>query len=530
MARLRILSWNIRTFATHPPTEGDLRRIADIIVASQAGIVCIQELQIGTGVVGTVGAPIGIASTDAVAELRVMLDEIDPGGDWWSDSSGVNSGISDHMRDAYAFIWKQTPVKSKSAHAEAPDQINDMAESVILRMMGKDTFPGRRPGMFTVNVHVGTAVVPVNIISYHAQTPVNRFSKGKGSGYGINSLALLPEIGGGMQKGTGRSWSYEDEVTPLPQIDTVVVGDFNYSMDQKWAQFTYNNLLSNYQACVSDPSKVVYTTYAPSGQQALRLVSSYDNIFVLRKHSTFTPYLAYAASGAIDFIKQESIKLGTAIGFRDFGTEAAWYVIHQDMYKKQHAVRGLSDHLPVWAEFTLGAADATARHIQPTSGANFNCLLHAVFGAPVNGMYVDAAAATHRTNMVTLLTGYRTGRAIPSAGRLAPLRAAILSAMINDFDDRPVTVGQLRLLLQNTTNPFDVEGFDEAFGEYIGNINDGRMLYVHEAEVLACQQDIPLTLHYMDRGQYRTTTFCAGGQQPAVHIYHQALHFFRWTP
>lgn len=530
MARLRILSWNLRTFASHPPTAGDLRILADIILASQADIVCVQEVQIGTGVVGTVGAPISVTSLDAVGALNEALHEGDPGGDWWMACSGANSGISDHMRDAYAFFWKQQPSHSKYAHPEAPDKIDDLAEPVILRQLGEDAFPGRRPGMLTVNVYAGKAVAPVNIISYHAATPVNQFSKGAGSGYGINSLATLPEIGGGMQKGTGRSWTYEESVTALPQIDTVVVGDFNYSMDETWAAFTYKNLLSNYRACVSDPDHVVLTTYAASGQEPLRLVSSYDNIFVLLKHSTFIPVLTFSSSGCMDFIQEAAKKLGQAIGFSNFGTEAAWYVIYQDLYKQQHATRGLSDHLPVWAEFTLGARDATAQHIQPTSGAENNCLLHAVYGAPDHGMYVAPDAGARRTAMVTALRGYRTARAIPSDGRMAPVRAAILSAMINDFAAQPTSVTDLQVLLGQTANPFDVDGFDELFGRYIANIASGRMLYVHEAELLACLGDFPLTVWYLDRGQYRSAILNPAGPQPPVQIFHQGLHFSRWLP
>jgi hypothetical protein len=529
MPRLRVLSWNIRTFGTHETNAEDQRRIAEIILNSQADIVCIQELQLGAGVTGRVGAPISAESIEVISDLVFTLLESDPGGNWWYECSGADSGIADHMRDAYAFVWKENPAKSKFAHAEAPDAIVELTEPVILRQPEPDAFPGRRPGLFMVNVHFGTSVTPVNVISYHAPTPCNRFSKGIGSGYGINALATLPEIGGGMQQGTGRSWEYQPAVTPLPQIDTIVLGDFNYTMDDKWAQFTYNNLLTNYQACVSDPKNVVLTTYAPSGTQALRRISAYDNIFVLRKHSTFTPSLAFSSAGAIDFIAEQAKLLGDAIGFLNFGTEAAWYVVHLDGYKRQHAVRGLSDHLPVWSEFTVGAVDATAPHILPTSGTNNNCLLHAVLGAPVNGMYVDAAADTHRTAIVTQLQVYRTAQAIPTGANLTPVRNAILSSMINEFAADPVATTMLQLLLAGATNPFLTAGFDELFGRYLASIKFGRMLYVHEAELLACLQNITVILNYVDRGRYYSMTFNPGRPNP-VNIYHQALHFCRWAP
>lgn len=528
MARLRILSWNLRTFANYPLRPADLRQIAEIMLQSQADIVCVQEVQTGEGVIGRVGAPISAASLHAVGRLYQTLYAADPGGAWGAACSGANSGFADHMRDAYAFFWKTQPTKSAFAHAEAPDGIQGMTEPVVLRQQGKDAFPGRRPGMLTVHVHVGDAVAPVNIISYHAPTPVNRFSKGDGAGYGINSLATLAEIGGGMQKGTGRSWEYVAEVMPLPQIDTVVVGDFNYSMDQKWAQFTYNNLLSNYQACVSDPKNVVLTTYAPDAQQALRLISAYDNIFVLRKHSTFTPALTAASSGCIDFIQQEAAKLGQAVGVKDLGTEVGWYVVHLDRYKKQLAVRGLSDHIPVWAEFTLDATDSTAQHVEPTSGADNNCLLHAMFGAPVNGMYSDPAAGGRRDGLVTALTGYLTNRAIPPGGSSALIREAIVSAMLNQFAGEPDCENLLRVLLAHSDiNPFDDGRFDEMFARYIQSIANGRMLWVQEAALLACLADIPLTLHYPDRAP---DTFNPDGHQPPVEIFHRGLHFSRWLP
>src|SRR6478609_7254923 len=150
MPVLRILSWNIRTFGTHVPNAEDLRRIADLIRASQADVVCIQELMIGNGVVGTVGAPISDQSSDIISDLLDALDAADGNAGWWSAVSGVNSGIADHQRDAYAFLWKATPAASASAHAQPVDEISDLGDPVILRQAGAhDAFPGRRPGMLT---------------------------------------------------------------------------------------------------------------------------------------------------------------------------------------------------------------------------------------------------------------------------------------------------------------------------------------------------------------------------------------------
>jgi endonuclease/exonuclease/phosphatase family metal-dependent hydrolase len=526
MARLRVLSWNIRTFGTHAPGASVVRRIAALILESQADIVCIQELMIGNGVVGEVGAPIAQDAFDAVGALYEQLNELDSGGGWWWAVSGVNSGISDHMRDAYAFLFKETPAKSSYAHADAPDAITDLGDPVILRQPGADYFPGRRPGMFTVNVRAGGTVTMANIVSYHARTPVNRFSKGQGSGYGIDALATLPEVGGGKWLGTGRSWTYRSSVTALPQVDTLVLGDFNYSMDFNGAADTYKNLLVNYEACISTPDHFQYTTYAPDGKQALRLISAYDNIFVLQKHGDFVPALSFEKGGVIDFIKAEAKQLGDAIGFTTagIGTTAAWYVIHQDLYKKQHAVEGLSDHLPVWADFAIKGTATTASQVLSTSGADNNCLFHAMFGALDGGSYVDTTAASRRNALVLQLKQYQANRAFAGSPRI---RASILSAMINEFDGNPGALNGLQVLLANIANPFDEAGFSELYTRYISFIANGRMLYVHEAELVAVLDNRTVVLHYVDRGRYADLTL-NGGQPSTVHIFHQALHFSRW--
>lgn len=533
MARLRILSWNIRTFGTHEPHPEDLRNIAEIIGNSQADIVCIQELMIGRDVVGEVGARISQQSLDIVQALAAALAGADPGADWVWACSGVDSGIADHMRDAYAFLVKTAPATSKFAHAEAPDGITCLGWPVILRQPVADHFPGRRPGMLSVLVRAAKDVTLVNVVSYHAPTPCNRFSKGIGSGYGINALATLPEIGGGLQQSNGHAWRYVDQVMPLPQLDTVVVGDFNYTMDDYWANFTYCNLLTNYQACISAPGNVHATTYAPDSTQGLRLISAYDNIFVLRAHDKFKPSLTFVGGSVIDFIHDQAARLGAAIGFYppDISTAAAWYVVHQDAYKNQHGVRGISDHAPVWAEFDVGGGGSTAAHIQPTGGANNNCLFNAVFGALDAGVYIDPLAAAKRAALVNTLDGYRLAGVIPADGAMAPARAAILGSMLEDFAATPLAAAMLRHLIENPgVNPFTIAGFpDDLFGGYMANIAGGRMMYVNEAQLLASIHDITIVLHRFDRGQYFEDTFNPGRANP-VHIFHQALHFSRWIP
>jgi endonuclease/exonuclease/phosphatase family metal-dependent hydrolase len=527
MCTIRILSWNLRTFGTHQVNDQDLQRIASIILQSQADVVSIQELMIGQGVSGEIGSAISDASMQLIVNLTFRLQAGDEGGKWAGAWSGVDSGFSDHMRDAYAFLWKSTPSQSKLAHSNAPDALIDLLPNpVILRQEGQDHFPGRRPAMMMFNVQCGSNVTPFNVISYHAPTPCNRFSKGVGSGYGINALATLSEIGGGINKSNGRQWSYADTVTPLPQVDTVVLGDFNYTMDDKWAQFTYTNLLTNYQACVSTPEKPVYTTYGPKGTEALRLVSAYDNIFVLSKHSSFTPALNFTgSSGAIDFIAEDAKRLGEAAEIRDFATETAWYVIFVDQYKKQHAQRGISDHLPVWADFQVTKPGSTAQKILPTAGDGNNCLLHAVLGTVTNGVYLDANAAADRQLIVTTLAQYKTNGAFPNDGGL--IRRAVIASMINEFAYVPTIRNGLSALLGNNVNPFQFAEFVEAYGYYVAQITGGRMLYVEEIELVAQIWNCTVVLNYIYKGQYATQTFNAG-KAATVNIYHQGLHFCRW--
>jgi endonuclease/exonuclease/phosphatase family metal-dependent hydrolase len=533
MPGLRILSWNIRTLGSHPKTGDDIYRIANIILDSKADIVCIQELMIGNGVVGAVGADISQGSFDIIKSILEDLAAMDDEALWWGTVSGVNSGVSDHMRDAYAFLWKQVPGASKDRHANPVDSILALGEPVILRQVPADHFPGRRPGMLSVNIVVGNTTTPLNIISYHAPTPCNKFSKGSGSGYGINALATLPEIGGGMQQSTGHTWSYVDSVTPLPQIDTIVLGDFNYSMDDKHAPFTYKNLFDNYQACVSTPEKPTFTTYSPNPQQALRLVSAYDNIFVLKKHSTFQPSCIFNGRfECIDFIKDEAEQLGEEMQIDDVGAREVWSFVHTDDYGKQHAVHGLSDHLPVWAEFTIGGGStaSTSQRILSTSGAGNNCLLHAIYGVLTNGQYFDGTAQTRRNNLFSSLMQYLKQKAFPSV----TIRNAVLSGMINVFSGDAGVITLLRAFLLNAAvDPFTsvlLRRFGELLGEYALGIKGNRMLYVHEAEVLAEIDNITVVLWLVDRGQYRSQTINAGpGRAGTVTIFHQGYHFSRFT-
>ena len=305
-----------------------------------------------------------------------------------------------------------------------------------------------------------------------------------------------------------------------------MLGDFNFTMDDKFAPQIYHNLLTNYTGCISRPDNVNKTTYETTGTRAFGLISAYDNIFVLNGHSGFTPALKPVDARVIDFIKAAATELGPAIGFHDdeTGIIAAWYVIHQDQYKNQHAIRGISDHLPVWTEFEVdGSTDQTARHILPTSGADNNCLFHALYGAETGGILIDAQAADRRNQLGQALEGYRNGAAFPSAA----VRTAVLQAMINEYDSNPLALDVLRPLLDNLVNPFLSGDFIALYNNYLGTLAKGRMIWVGEAALVAILGGFSINLYVMDRGQYRFQTLNEGAPN-SRDIFHQSLHFARW--
>jgi hypothetical protein len=478
---------------------------------------------------GRVGDPISQGSRDIVAGLGDALAALDPKAGWQWAVSGVNSGVSDQGREAYAFVWKATPAGSVVPSKDPVGAIALISEPVILPQPPTDDFPGRRPAMIAALVTTKTAVTPVNIISYHAPPPCNQFSKGAGSGYGINALATLPEVGGGLQGALTGAWVYRDGTTPLPRVATIVLGDFNFTMDDDAAggALTYRNLLTNYQGCVSTPGAVQKTTYAPDATHTLELGSAEDNIFLLKKHESFTPTLATTDSGVIDFIQAQSKILGEPIGFHDAGTgtHPGWYVIHRDRDQRQHAVRGLSEHLPVWAEFTVADNDKTAAHIRPTCAAHNNSLIHAMFGADNGGVFIDATAAQRRLKLVTSLQSSAATAAFTST----VFRDAVLEAMLNDVGADPTAALLLQRLIGNTDDPFAVPNFPALLAGYITNLLNGRMLSVQEVALLAIVNGVSVMRHYLDRGHWKTDPVNADAGTP-VHIYQQGLHFWRWQP
>ncbi len=525
------MSWNLRTFGSQEIRADDYRRIVDIILNSNADVVCIQEVQCGPYCPRELGANIDFSISWLLIMIRMKLAAGDPGAGWDSDVSGVNLAMTGSMRDAYAFFWKKTPKSSKYAHSDPVNQIEKISSPVILRTPKSRSFPGRRPGMFSINVITAKSVTPVNIVSYHALTPCNKFKASKGAGLGINKLAEFLEIGGEIVL---RQAGYPlKPLNPLPQMDTIVLGDFNYCMTKSLATEVYKNLLTNYQPCINDPSEEEQrkTTYSADPSEPFKESSAYDNIFVLKKHDKFTPSLVFNDStGVIDFIRDEAEKLGQAAGIQYWPTETAWYVIYKDTYKDQHAKYGLSDHLPVWSDFTVndGSSSTTSSNILPTSGDNNNCLFHAVFGVlnPFTGMYVDGNARQNRTNLADALATYNAGNPFPNLN----VQQAVLRAMYVSYEGYTEVTDKLAELIASDggINPFAQDWFANYYIGYLFGMRIGRMMYVEEVELVAMHWNITINLYGINQGSYDYIQVNPG-QGQTVSIFHHGLHFNRYN-
>lgn len=533
MKTLKIVSWNLRTFGDPIPPDVALRGMAAIIVGVlQPDIVCIQEIQPGPNVFATIGAPISPAIDAALEDLLGKLDAAEPLAGWQLAVSGVNSARSVSMCDAYAFFWKATPGNSPLSHADAPPLIVMLQLPEILRQPGGDKFPGRRPGMipFEITSEPNAPPVVLNVISWHAATPCNAYGKAKNgpsSGRALMALATLTEIGGTLRRDKSGGWGDYEWIDgqPLPDVDTIFLGDCNFSMSASKADVVYRNLTTNYTPCVSTFTNIVNTTYSADPTKPFSSVSSYDNIFLLNARQGFSPAVTFTgASGAYDFIAAEARRLGGVSGIQYFADDAAWYVCFLDNYKRQCAQFGISDHLPVWAEFQVDEGLANSQEIRPTSGADNNCLFHATFGVENGvGVYVDAGATLRRTQLANAIEQAMISK------NIAAIRDHVLRVMINEFGAAPTWLGVAQNLLANPLlDPFLAPEWEPMVVQYLAGIRGGRMLYADEAAMVAIQANITIELWIADAGEYRSLTLNAG--HTVTDIYHFGVHFFRFEP
>jgi hypothetical protein len=196
MAKLIVLSWNLRTFGHHPPSAEILSKIADVILDAAADIVCIQEIQVGHDAERAVGGSIGVNPRTGLLMLCLTLRHKDEDARWNYNFTGPDSGLAGHMRDAYAFLWRQYP-SARKLHDDPCDEIYPFAPSQILRSGDSFWKFGRRPGQMIMNVRTGGRSLPVQLISFHAGTK-DLAEKS------IRALPKFPEVGGFVKQFAGR--------------------------------------------------------------------------------------------------------------------------------------------------------------------------------------------------------------------------------------------------------------------------------------------------------------------------------------
>lgn len=572
-------------------------------------------MQAGLNVGGGVDAPIGDIPQAVVNQITEELRRTDEASNWQSSVSGLNSGRShsssgkSRMRDGYAFIWKASPSKSKSIlrHEDPVVEISIRDNVTILRQEQPDQFPGRRPGRLTFFVTAGEICVPVNIISWHAPTSVNTWDMSDiSAGNAINKLASLREIGGGMYRGGKGEDNFVPRYTKLPEIDTILLGDFNYRFqdlkgEQKEAHSVYKNLLDNYEACVGGPDQIVKTTYAASYKNMKGVVSDYDKIFLLKDHSgesndPFKASLKFIPSTpqSINFLstfyeKIEPIGQGqnppgnvfvdaygviftsggevdlegqqAGTGSEDAISEAnenqledeieqcpaLWHQVRSEVYKKQYGCRGVSDHMPVVADFEICSGDNIAANACYTSGRDNNCLLHAMLGNLTDGVCADQNAEQNRSDIIEALRNLMA----PNHAGWQTLRQPLLAAMISYFDPAYLDVNatvEERTLLWNMHNngggyPDEAQDssnsssnkkqkvsqptFSNILNRYILGISGttNRMLLFEEIALIATIFGRRVVVHGV--GAEPEILNPTGTQE--VHIYHKDIHFYRWV-
>jgi hypothetical protein len=357
MATLRVVSWNLRTYGAPDPLPAYQDIIMRSILQMQADIVCIQEIQVGNNVGPTIGTPISPRMAEHLQYLCQILRENDTGGNWFMVYSGTNKGrdvSQPKMTDAYAFFIKTTPSQSTYSRRNSLRGIALSASAPVNpKILEWNGFPSRRPGMLYLTVNSGKQTTNINIASFHACTPpnINYAVRRPAAGRAIMLLNRLDDIGGfdgyipNSQKRT--------HPVPLPDVNTLVVGDFNFSVNNpnQVTPFPYDEFTNSgqdYSMCVGGAANPVLTTYSPKYQDPIRKVSSYDNIFVLQNSEVTNPLTPSGTGDTFDYISAFTPQLMAT--YPDINTPAKAYNF---LYKRQYGETGLSDHLPVYRDFTL---------------------------------------------------------------------------------------------------------------------------------------------------------------------------------
>jgi len=356
--RIKIMSWNLRTYGYVAKTAEVVRVIAKTILESRADIVCIQELMCGDQNFNVgdpiIGAPISAACIQRFNSIIQDLHHLDAPANWDSRITGRNAGQSlTHSADAYGFLWKRAPVLSQpnfrhGLPATPATTIGLTAAPPAAPpnnpgILNVANFPNRRPGQLRLTIDWvapgGMGVVlNLSLISFHATTPTNVykvfvranppggrvvFNSQPAAGTAIQWLGRIPEVA---------------PVPPaLPAVNTIILGDFNYELSAA-RRNPYTSLTDNgYVMGIINP--VTKTTYRPNGADPDRFVSSYDNIF----HIGPNLQLVAGSGQNIDFIRDQSLRLINPVTL----------VASHDRYYGIQYGKGVSDHLPVVAEYNV---------------------------------------------------------------------------------------------------------------------------------------------------------------------------------
>ena len=345
-SNIRVMSWNLRTFNESKPTH-IVTKIRDYILEKHIDILCIQEVQAGAGTKRQreIGTSVTTGIQKKLDELNALLKNSDKHSNWKYTTTGLNSSGEGRMRDSYAFFYKETP-QVNTSNSNPANKITLAASvdgasnnPIIIRWGYKNGF--RRPGKIKFIVSVGSSKtdVPLEIYSFHAP------SYNDGPTTGVKQLASCT---GGIGP------SDTNFPVPDPQIPKIILGDFNCPKINipplpNQPYFSFNKY---YRMCIgtaANPIKTTYTSTAPApttpAHTPVTLTNPYDNIYSLKQQASSDPELVLVGTGAaFDFINEEIYK-----------SSASPATIFHELYGVQHTPSGVSDHLPVYQEFSLKA-------------------------------------------------------------------------------------------------------------------------------------------------------------------------------
>ncbi len=321
---MKIVSWNIKDFGTYDYSStmdfmADVLKDADVVMILEVACDRVSKgLRIGSGAVRT-------AAFDAVEEMRQLLEKNDGNTEWSGYVSGVNAGSL--RRDAYAFLWKDEPAKSKfSSSVNAPSKLQIVGNVEIVDNANY-TFPDRRPGLakFKLTDSLGGEKT-IPIVAFHASVPTD-------------SQTAMDSI-----------YAMANTINDLGEPNIIIGGDFNVDFDT-YTPF-YKKFVTDFglNCCIGNPDvsgSGKKTSIASTWHSATEYTSSaYDNFFFKGVD------LTYISANSIDFIfdyAKAHYTLPLASGLYQ-----AWKKLYPKHQAKaqfgthKYLPEAVSDHLPVF--------------------------------------------------------------------------------------------------------------------------------------------------------------------------------------